>query len=618
MSVHAEYKSLKLTNKSQYPLSFEAILLKNEEKLRLTIVAKENVSNKENSLKMLEDFNVALLEIATDSTYSPFGAARESQDDYSTILGDENQERSNEVSMLTEDIELHWSHDALAIRDEIALLAECQPSTLDLQSSIFANGLDSIDVVKLSSRLKRHGINLSVSLIMRNTTIAQMVTLVDNDQKTTRDQTQTTSLDKYEKRLTDYYRKSGDLVDDIEAILPPTPLQEAIFADMSTSGYSRYFNQDILVLEPSTNVEKLKLASVSVVDQSPILRTSFVGVDDPSISISYAQVIHRPGEPCLRSVTMNLEDDLDAVIQRAIKQDKATAIDGVPFKLTFIHDENNTHLILSLSHALYDGWSLSLLHQDIMDAYHGNFIPRPTYGPTLEHILNSSGAEAARYWEDYISGVNGSSFQQRSGGISLSSQVHRREKISTVSAASMKCFIKDKGITMQALGQTCWALVLGSYMKSLDVVFGVVLSGRDTEEANQVMFPTMNTVVVRSIIHGSTKQMLRDMQVGCANAIQYQQFPLRKVQAAAGTKGSKLFDSLFIVQKTPGFTDKEKLYKSVGGESSVEVSISLPRQNENTKSSSSLSAWRWSLAMKIFSGESRAKTQFSAPTMPKV
>lgn len=523
---------------------------------------------------MLEDFNVALSEIATDSKKSPFGPTETLHHVDSTNVGDNDQERSNEASVTTESVEFHWSRDALAIRDEIALLAECQPSTLDLQSSIFALGLDSIDAVKLSSRLKRRGINLSVSMIMRSTKIAQMVILASNDPQTARDQVASIDLEKYQEQLTRRLQKSEDFMNNVEAILPPTPLQEALFADMSTSSYSRYFNQDILVIEKSTDVEKLKLACMSVVDRSPILRTSFAGVDDPSIPISYAQVIHRRGESCLRSVNMNTEDDLDAIIQKAIEQDRATATDSIPCKLTFIHGVNDTHLVLSLSHALYDGWSLSLLHKDIMDTYHDRFIPRPSYRPTLERILNSTGAEAARYWTDYVSGVKGSSFPQRSAEVRPSSQVHRLEKNSMISAATIKSFLKNKEVTMQALGQTCWALLLSSYLKSLEVVFGVVLSGRDTEEANQVMFPTMNTVVVRSIIHGSTKQMLRDMQDGCANATQYQHFPLRKVQVAARTNGDKLFDSLFILQKNPGLNNVEKIYKSVGGESSVEVSVS--------------------------------------------
>lgn len=543
--------------------------------LRLTIIAQAKVSNEENSLKMLEDFSVALSEIVTGSENSPFGATEPLHHVDCKNLGDKNQKRTDRTPETAESVALGWSRDAFAIRDEIALLAECKPSTLDLQSSIFAFGLDSIDAVKLSSRLKRQGINLSVSMIMRNTTIAQMVTLVSNDPKTAQDQTTSIDLDKYEEQLTTSLHESGDLMESIEAILPPTPLQEAMFADMSISSYSRYFNQDILVLEPSTNIEKLKLACISVVCQSPILRTSFVGIDDPRVPVSYAQIIHRPGELCLRSVDMGPEDDLDAIIQTAIKQDRATAMDSVPFKLTFIHGEKATHLTLSLSHALYDGWSLSLLHNDIIDAYHDRFIPRPSYRPTLERILNSSGVEAARYWTNYILGVKGSSFPQRLGEVQPNLQVHRREKISTIPVGSIKSFIRDKGITMQALGQTCWALVLGSYLKSLEVAFGVVLSGRDTEEANQINFPTMNTVVVRSIIHGSTMQMLRHMQDGCANAVQYQHFPLRKVQAAARTDGGKLFDSLFILQRNPGLIEEEKLYKSVGGESSVEVCVPI-------------------------------------------
>ena len=541
--------------------------------LRLKIVAQGNVSDEENLMKMLEDFNIALLEIATDSKKSPFGATNPPPDVDSTSSGDKIIERGNWVSVTTESIELQWSHEALAIRDEIAMLADCQPSTLDLQSSIFAFGLDSIDAVKLSSRLRRHGIDISVSMIMRNTTIAQMVMLVNNNPKPSRDQITSIDLDKYEEELTSSLQKSGDPMDNVEAILPPTPLQEAIFADMSTSRNSRYFNQDILVLEPSTNVEKLKLACMSVVSQSPILRTSFVGVDDPSIPVSYAQVIHRPGESCLRKVDTNPEDDLDAIVQTAIRRDRATAISSVPLMFTFIHGKN-THLVLSMSHALYDGWSLSLLHNDIMDAYYDRFVLRPSYRPTLQRILSSSGVEAARYWTNYLSGAKVSSFPQRLKEIQSSSRVHRLENASTSSTLSIKSFIRDKRITMQALGQTCWALVLGSYLKSLEVLFGVVLSGRDTEEANHIMYPTMNTVVVRSIIHGSTKQMLQDMQDACANATQYQHFPLRKVQAAARLNGGKLFDSLFILQRSPGSTHGENLYKSIGGDSSVEVRFS--------------------------------------------
>ena len=557
----------------KYPISFEALLLEDEEILRLTIVAQSDVSSEDNSIKMLQDFGDALSEIATGSNELLYNASLSLRHVQSSNLIDDSR-GEKEAMLVTETAEFEWSRNARAIRDEIALLAGFEVSTLVGSSSIFALGLDSIDVMKLSSRLKRHFINLSVGMIMRNTTITQMAQLADANLSITREKNVRIDLKKYEEELSASLRSSGFIMDNIEAVLPPTPLQEAMFADMSMTSSSRYFNQDVLHLAPMVDVERLEQAWTVVLSRSPILRTSFIAIDDPMISVSYAQAIHRAGTSNIRKLELRPKENLATSIQTVLEQDRGAAFDDVPFRLTFILGSEDSYLILSMSHALYDGWSLSLLHSDVLEAYHDRYSARPFYREILEHILNSSGSEASRYWTDYISGAKCCSFPQREGQLQFRPQVHRIERNSAISTSSIKAFVKGQGITPQALGQTCWALVLSSYLKSLEVVFGVVLAGRDTEEASQVMFPTMNTVVVRSIVHGSFKQMLRDMQESCANAAQYQHFPLRKVQAAARRMGKKLFDSIFILQRNSGLpaTDR-RLYESVGGDSSVEVSL---------------------------------------------
>lgn len=550
----------------KYPISFEAVLLEDEDTLRLTIVAQSSLSSEDNSMKMLKDFADALTEIGTDSIQRLYDASGHNR---STP---KNKPMGKEKVFSTPDTDFHWSTNARAIRDEISLLAECEASSLGAQSSIFTLGLDSIDVVKLSSRLKRHSISLSVGMIIRNTTIGQMARLADDNVSATQEKDVRVDLGKYEEQLLKSLKLDGVLLDKIEAVLPPTPLQEAMFADMSSTDSSRYFNQDILRLGPSVDVERLELAWKFTIECSPILRTSFIAIDDPNIPVSYAQVVHRPGTSRIRRLKLHPEENSAMFIQTVMTQDRVAASDDVPFRLTFVLGVKSTYLILSMSHALYDGWSLSLLHRDVLEVYYDRFSPRPHYKATLEHILTSSGPEASRYWTGYISGAKSCSFSQRQEQLESIPKVHRMERKSAIPISTIKAFVMRQGITFQALGQTCWALVLGSYIKSLEVVFGVILSGRDTEEANQVMFPTMNTVVVRSIIHGSCKQMLRDMQEGCANAAQYQHFPLRKVQAAARKSGRKLFDSIFILQKNPGLpVTGEKLYDSVGGDSSVEV-----------------------------------------------
>lgn len=560
---------------ADYPISFDATLLADENTLKISVVARADILDLEKSQRMLDDFRTALFEISTESKEFSFDISSAPSESGSTFQKNDDLASGKDSSPANQNVDFEWSTTDRVIRDEIAILADCEPSAVNPHLSIFAFGLDSIDVVKLSSRLKRHSINLSVSKIMRSSTIADILMLVEHGFQPAADKSAKINLGMYEMQLENSLRNSGfPLGDAVEAVLPPTPLQEAMFFEMSASNYSRYFNQDLLVLDPATDVEKLKEAWVHVIDQSPILRTSFVAVDEPYIPFSCAQVVRKPGTFRIRTIDVDQDINTGSSLQAVMSKDRAASKDGWLLKLTVLRDAKKTHLLLSLSHALYDGWSISLLHKDVLDAYHSRFLRRPSYKATLEHILSSSGSEAARYWSEYISGAKPCYFLSR---FKLEPQLerpitHRVKQASAISASSIQSFVQQHGITMQSLGQACWALVLGSYLNSLEVVFGVVLSGRDIEEASDVLFPTMNTVVVRSIIHGSGKQLLQDMQNGSANAIQYQHFPLRRVQAAAKTTDGRLFDSLFIVQRALGpQTSNERIYESVGSDSSVEV-----------------------------------------------
>lgn len=545
--------------------------MKDENSLRLSIVAQDVILNKDKSMEMLKDVEIALYEITSNSKISSLNFGVSNHELEPTVPEYDISERNDTATLAASGTDFRWSVTACSIRDEIALLAGCESIDLDAQTSIFALGLDSIDAIKLSSRLKRRAINISVSMIMQNVTIFQM-TQASKDFKPGAEDSPKLYLETYEGRLSAYLQRNEFPMGNVEAVFPPTPLQEAIFADTSTTNFSRYLNQEIFLVGSSVDVTKLELAWKSVIDQSPILRTSCVAVDDPDIPFSFAQIIHRPGPSCIRHVTITPDDNYDASIQAVMKHDRTAALDNIPFGVTFIQNQDRYHIVLTLSHALYDGISLSLLHNDIFEAYHDRFSSRPSYRETLEHILSSSDARASRYWMEYISGAKPCSFLSHVQTSLSTSQMNRLERSSSVPATDIRSFVKSQGISIQALGQVCWTLLLGYYLKTLEVTFGVILSGRDTEQSNEVMLPTMNTIVARSVIGGSLGQMLQDMQWGCANAIQYQHFPLRRTLAAAKNEDQKLFDSLFLVQrKSTAIPDDEQLYESTGGTSSVEV-----------------------------------------------
>lgn len=531
--------------------------------------------NERKSIDVLKEVEAALSEIAFSFSIS-FLDMKVINSEHKPSSPQYNDSESNDSAVVKNPgTGFGWSVTARSIGDEIALLAECETTELDEKTSIFALGLDSIDIIKLSSRLKRRAINLSVSMIMQNATILQMSQAAEEIITGTQDNPRV-HLEVYEGQLSAYLENIGFAMSSVEAVLPPTPIQEAIFADTFSTKFTRYLNQEVFKVRSSTDVKKLELAWKSVIDQSPILRTSCFAIDDPEILFSYAQIVHRPGLSCVRRVSTEPTNSIDAAIETVMKHDKIVAFKNVPFRLTLIRNIDTFYMVLTISHALYDGISLSLLHDDISDAYYNRFAPRPSYRDTLEHILGSSDALAARYWTEYMSGAKSCSFLSHLEKPLSHSQVNRIEYCSSISAVEVRSFARGQGISIQALGQVCWSLLLGYYLKTLEVTFGVMLSGRDTEQSHKVMLPTMNTIVVRSVIGGSLRQMLQDMQGGCINAVQYQHYPLRKSLIAVQNGGQKLFDSLFIVQrKTAAISDNERLYDSTGGKSSVEVILSL-------------------------------------------
>ena len=465
-----------------------------------------------------------------------------------------------------------WTVDALHLREEIAKLAGIGTTDVDEYSSIFELGLDSIDAIKLTSRVKTHGIDLSLSTIMRSRTIANMVmemTTPPAGKKTYENH----ALQRYEHDLFAYVSGTLHTLNDVDRVLPATPLQEAMVAQMLDSNYTRYFNRDLLQIEPAIDLKRLEEAWHRVVVETPILRTSFIQVDDPNIPTTFAQIIHRSASFSWRVDDIPSHLDARQRLNELMNKAPALSADMPPWTLQLVRCQHASFLSLSMSHALYDGHSIELLHRAVHRAYRGSLPTEPSYVPILENILRSSGTEAAQFWRDSLSGAEPCIFPLQTS--QTGDAVHRKEQSSSLDMRAVATFCKDRKITLQTLGQTCWAIMLAHQVRKLDVVFGTVLSGRDTDEAQTVNFPTMNTVAVRSVLHGSLKDMLEYMQENSAKHAQYQHFPLRNAQSFGKYKERQLFNTLFIYQKRPrpGEAPLEVFYRSIAENSEVEVRI---------------------------------------------
>jgi amino acid adenylation domain-containing protein len=569
-STSSLWQPLESEAQHEYPLAFEVVRNGNES-LNLTLAAQGHVLSSEAAEQLLANFQRILSGFAQNPDHElPYinGVAEESfghANGEAVAPGDLDRTRVNGHSSF------QWASQASTIRDVIATLAGVDIHSIDEETSIFEVGLDSIDAIKLSSRLAKFDIKLPVSAIMRHRNVKAMTSQLAE----TNHHEQNGSyplLSQMEGDLTTFLEKEDLMPESACRVLPATPIQEAMVAEMSASAYQHYYNHEVLQLEPHVDLTRLQEAWRAVVKAHPILRTSFVEVWDPEISASYAQIVHSEDAFDFQTVHLNGKS-VELIIDSQRKQ-AASDLPGRPLlSLTVAVDENARYLVLSISHALYDGWSISLLHEDVARAYAGEYCARPSSDAILEQIIASSGDRALKFWRATLSNCKPISFPSGEHAETGSQVVHRAERSLSVSFDKAESFCKRHGITLQALLVSCWSVVLATYVKNLDVMFGLVLSGRNVADAENVMFPTMNTVAMRVILHGTRLELVKYVQETLLEMSEHQHFPLRR--ARPGTGSRQLFDTLFIYQKRPSDIQSQRpaLYQSTGGASGVEYPV---------------------------------------------
>lgn len=472
-----------------------------------------------------------------------------------------------------------WDATSLAIREEIASIAGVPPSTIREDVPILELGLDSIDAIKLSSRLRKRG------LVATSTNLMQWRTVAKIRQHCSIHQMSSASADNFH-RSSPLQAVSellvgqiGGKADDLERALPTTPLQDIMVAEMISSNFVSYFTHETLELGRHVDTDRLISAWHRIVAANPILRTSFTAVTDIELDHAYCQLVRSTDKSIIRHRELLSLDDIHTVLTEA--RDAADEANGhsALVQLSFVTVGDRRFLILSLAHALYDGWSIQLLHRDIQAAYAGSISRRPFWERHISRVLGSATQDAADFWTNYLKDITPTLIlkrQQRT--FERTQKLHRREIISQVRLTAARKFCKAQSVTLQTLGMACWSAVLAHRVRCVDVAFGVVLSGRETEEDQETMFPMMNTVIARCLLHGSASQYLRYVQHNTAQILQFQHFPLRKAQRLARRSGGPIFNTLFIHQTSPPSDNVElpedgRVLRPVDSEASLDFPV---------------------------------------------
>ena len=456
------------------------------------------------------------------------------------------------------------------VKSQVALLAQQDITDLADEVNLFSLGLDSISLIKLSGALKKCGTPVSVNMIMRLSTPADVAEYItERQQRPVNTQIAGRNghklLEAAQLELRDALPRQNVSLEHIEKVLPVTPMQEGVLAN-----FEKYYHFALLKLSADTDLDRLRSACGAVIALHPVLRTRFVAVDDPFVKHVFAQLIVSSSEVHLEMGTIDNENCIqDMVIERNCKMIEA-GLDYPSFVIQFLTCANTggRYVLLGMSHAIYDGWSIQLLHEDIATLYNGHQLQRPPVEPYLWYVSSRQLESANSFWAQQMSGYLPESFPALAIQQNEEPGPHRMTIESRTQSSVIQRFCMDHSITTQTLGLAIWTTVLWKFLKRHDICFGVVLACRDMEDADQLMFPTFNTVPFRPLFHGGSHlDLLNHIHQLSLQIAQHQDYPLREIKKAySGSSGSSadLFDTLFVFQKKPSSDENvQKLYEEV-------------------------------------------------------
>lgn len=361
---------------------------------------------------------------------------------------------------------------------------------LNAESKFFDLGGDSIAAMKLASELKQLGYMLTIAQMFSARTLANMASRMRKDLPKER------SVEP--KHAQGPSERHADIIDsavkaqladktwEIEAVYPTRPLQGiAVNGTIDLRFSVRY---ELLKFEEQIDKCKLLEACQRLVDNIEILRTVFARRSQGFFGIvlkSLEVPVHE------YEVDDNVYDFAHSVCDVDVQ---STMRLGTSFvKFFFVEGSNGQScLIFRISHAQYDEICLPIMLQQLSTLYEG----RPPnqcnpYSSWVHHITSESIPSSKPYWQDLL---NGSEMTKLVPDTRLVS----KKPISL--QATIGISHRSKEFTLATFPTAAWALCLARRLKRTDIVFGEVVSGRNTgfEGGDRVLGPCWQYIPFRA------------------------------------------------------------------------------------------------------------------------
>ncbi|CAG8370231.1 unnamed protein product [Penicillium salamii] len=430
-----------------------------------------------------------------------------------------------------------------------AAILDIDAASIAATDNFLRIGGDSIGAIRLVRLAAEQGIILTVSAIFKSPTLCDMAHVAKLGSDFVQDDIPPFTLLGEHVVASQIQLQAAVLCDlspsTVKDILPCTPLQEGLLS-LTAKRQGDYVYPQVLQLHDSVDISRFKDAWNQVVMQTSILRTRIVDLEGQGL----VQVVttHPP--------EWHYATNLDTLIQEHLSFPVTLGTALARCGLVEVGGEDQDrqqYFVLTLHHALYDGWSMSLLLAEVGKAYHGTASDGLVSLNSLIKYVRELGAEADSYWRDTLDGLAAVPFP------SPSSPLYQTCAQDMLEYQIPEIQWPQNHITPATSLRAAWAILTAHYTQCDDVIFGSTVTGRQAPvyRVEAIEGPTIATVPVRVTIPENMNVMglLEQVQEQSIDMIPYEQVGLQRIQRL-GTDAERAcqFQTLLVVQPAPETT----------------------------------------------------------------
>ncbi|HLP57760.1 MAG TPA: amino acid adenylation domain-containing protein, partial [Candidatus Deferrimicrobium sp.] len=452
-----------------------------------------------------------------------------------------------------------------------AELAEAWQGVLGLErvgieDNFFDVGGDSIKAIRLISRInEKLNSNLKIVDLYTNHNIDKLADLLDREESESVQALYhkvTAGFEELKQRII----KQGKLnTAEIDDVYPMSEIEKGmVFSYMKYAGKGIYHDQFVLPMYyKDFDIELFKKTLTLLVNKNEILRTGFnldefeepvqVVYKEPKLNLLYTDLRELPGEENFKCIDRWLSDDL------------GNPFDSSKYPLWRMHiftfGNNRLYLVLTVHHAILDGWSTATLMTDFYTTYTG-LKENPAYIPAklkssyrdvvIRERVERENEWTLRYWQeelrDYIRLEFSETAKSKTEMVPMKIYKHNggSEILMRARQAAAQWNTDIKNLCFSA-----YAYMMKMFSYENDLVVGCVSHNRtEGPDGDKVLGCFLNTVPVRLQIPASMswKEYAVMVERKMLELKKHERLPLFEIALLAGEKNkdrNPFFDTLF-------------------------------------------------------------------------